>query len=284
MPVLDDHPSIPKAPADDQIIWRFLTLEKLLHMILNGSLYFTQVLELQKDDPFESQFSSAHIIAIKTIMSDVEALKAFLRYANKTEEIDLNDDRIKNQINMALNIPMLEMFAKFAAGIHYVNCWHVNDFESAAMWRLYCSNHSGVAIKSTVGKLKKSIEDNESDIYIGKIEYIDYRTEVIPTGNSFNTIFRKRLSFAHENELRVCLVQLPERLEGEENSAVYSFLDRNPKGIHLKCKMTELIDEVVVSPLSQAWFTETIKGVLESLVPGLNVKKSDLFDPPNYAI
>jgi hypothetical protein len=40
-----------------------------------------------------------------------------------------------------------------------VNCWHQNEFESEAMWRLYSENHKGIAIQTTFQDLVDSIDD-----------------------------------------------------------------------------------------------------------------------------
>ena len=56
-----------------------------------------------------------------------------------------------------------------------INCWHANDTENAAMWRVYLSSQEGIAIKSSIKKLKKSFMNNKEDkIYIGDIQYNDY--------------------------------------------------------------------------------------------------------------
>ena len=54
-----------------------------------------------------------------------------------------------------------------------VNCWHENEHESAAMWKLYIKSVEGIAIQSTYSKLKKSFINDEI-IFIGKVKYIDY--------------------------------------------------------------------------------------------------------------
>ena len=34
-----------------------------------------------------------------------------------------------------------------------ISCWHENERESVAMWKLYVSGREGVALKTTVGRL-----------------------------------------------------------------------------------------------------------------------------------
>jgi len=40
----------------------------------------------------------------------------------------------------------------------FVNPWHKNEFESAAMWKLYLKSEEGVAIRTTVERLKHAFE------------------------------------------------------------------------------------------------------------------------------
>jgi len=42
-----------------------------------------------------------------------------------------------------------------------INCWHMNDHESAAMWKLYLKSDEGIAIQSTYRKLKDAITDDD---------------------------------------------------------------------------------------------------------------------------
>src|SRR5579885_861214 len=37
----------------------------------------------------------------------------------------------------------------------YVNCWYMNEHESAAMWKLYSAAGDGIAVQSTIGRLKR---------------------------------------------------------------------------------------------------------------------------------
>ena len=42
-----------------------------------------------------------------------------------------------------------------------INCWHMNDHESAAMWKLYLKSNEGIAVQSTYETLRDSIIDEE---------------------------------------------------------------------------------------------------------------------------
>lgn len=53
---------------------------------------------------------------------------------------------------------------------YYANCWHINENESAAMWKLYLDSRNGIAIQSTVNRLKKSLHYTAEKIYISEIQ------------------------------------------------------------------------------------------------------------------
>src|SRR5262249_36502984 len=145
---------------------------------------------LALDDPYEGALPDA----------DVETMRALLR------EAKVPDDAL---------VQLLKSFRinegwKSSVGL---NCWHVNPYESAAMWKLYASNEEGVAIKSTVRRLKDSLSSYAPDVFLGAVSYIDYGKDLIYRGNPFGNLFcaflHKRRSFEHEQELRaVCIPQM----------------------------------------------------------------------------
>jgi len=91
-----------------------------------------------------------------------------------------------------------------------LSCWHANDHESAAMWKLYLSSGEGVAVRSSFNRLVGSFpryhqEPNALLIYAGLVSYVDYDTEIIPLNNAYWPFVHKRMSFQHENEVRAVL-------------------------------------------------------------------------------
>lgn len=262
----ENHPNVPPTPADEQTIWRFMTLEKLLSLLVTSSLYLTQVEKLRKDDPFESQFTQAHINLFYLIQTNpVFAESYFKRQAQKMDQAAL--DQLKNLI--AIHTPAaLQDSAERSARFCYANCWHINDHESAALWQLYSSNDAGVAILSTIGRLKNALAAAERPLYLGEVQYIDFRNEIIGLDNIINPIFRKRMSFAHERELRLATMEFN--------------VDNQTAGISVPCNLETLIGELVISPLAADWFVETVKQVAEKFVSTLTVRKSSLFTGPSY--
>lgn len=82
----------------------------------------------------------------------------------------------------------------------FVNCWHMNVGESAALWDQY-GNAASVAIRSTIGRIKASIRDSKT-VFIGTVEYADYASH-FPLDEVWHPLrpaLLKRKSFQHEHE------------------------------------------------------------------------------------
>ena len=90
---------------------------------------------------------------------------------------------------------------KYIRFTKYINCWHINDSESEAMWKLYGPLGETVSIKSTVGSLIKSLK-SAIPAFIGKVNYSEGE---IPDENLYWPVLFKRKPFQHEEELRLCI-------------------------------------------------------------------------------
>ena len=79
------------------------------------------------------------------------------------------------------------------------------------MWRLYCPGNNGVAIQTSYSKLVETIA-SDLELYIGRVTYIDYDSQGFPLGNFFYPVMHKRVSFAHEQEVRLVKIKVPDNL------------------------------------------------------------------------
>ena len=101
--MFDSHSQF-AAPPDDVILWRYMDVARFIALLDSKALYFARVFEL--GDPWEAAWPSG----LK--QRAVETLGA-----------------------------SGQMFGYYqlAAAQAVVSCWHENDNESVAMWRLYTS-------------------------------------------------------------------------------------------------------------------------------------------------
>lgn len=138
------------------------------------------------------------------------------------------------------------------ADLTYCTCWHENDCENYAMWKIYLGNNpEGIAIKSTIGQLKHALaKEKEHDIFIGRANYCTTGVSLFDnTLNEHNVVLRKRKEYDYEKEIRVFF--------SVESVNPYTILDVN---IDLKC----LIDEIWISPF-WPWGKECVERFLSRL-------------------
>ena len=208
-------------PIENDTLWRYMSLEKLLWLLQRKSLYFTQLKKFQ--DPYEG----ATPIGMQWACT-VENPPVFIQ--------SIKDEHILDHL--------------------YVNCWHGNPDESAAMWAVY-SKTSGVAIATTLGRLQASLTAAPQEIEIATVQY-----EAISPGFATGTPWRnKRPSFAHEREVRV----------------VFRDPECGQAGIGIPIDLAALVENIYVSPESEPWVESVVADVVTKYGVNAPVKRSDLY-------
>ena len=171
-----------------------------------------------------------------------------------------------------------ELLSKEIRKFTVINCWHMNDYESAAMWKLYLKSNEGVAIQSTFKRLTESLNNyEENDVYIGEVKYINYETEWLPEGNTFYPFLHKRKSFEHEHELRAIIQKVPVR-RGQLDLSL-EILDT---GTYVNIDLNTLVEKVIVSPTAPMWFNDLVKSIVKKYNMKKEVEQSSLDDQPVY--
>ena len=144
----------------------------------------------------------------------------------------------------------------------------MNEHESDAMWKLYSSNRQSIAIQSTIGRLKGCFKTKEN-IYIGQVEYVDYnnyepsnRILNIGEANTLKTFLLKRKGFEHEKEIRAI------------SNIAYN-KHKQEKGILVNIDLSELIETIVISSISEDWFFNLTSNIIKKYSYKFSVKKSE---------
>jgi len=179
-----------------------------------------------------------------------------------------------------------KMYARFS---NYINCWHMNDNESDAMWKLY-GNPVGdtVAIRTTVGRLIKSLgKAGGIEVYIGKI---NYKEPDRPADNLYWPVIYKRKPFQHEKELRLCvhpssdnppsLTELKQALANlgidHWHGVVDTLKKSGNKGIQVPVDLTQLIQKVVLCPNSEEWLFDSVRHIIKDKISHKRIVKSEM--------
>lgn len=162
----------------------------------------------------------------------------------------------------------------------YASCWHLNDNESAATWRLYLQAAEGIAIRSTVDRFCRCFVGEES-VEIGSVVYEDFQKLRIPLfGNVLSPSFIKRKSFEHEHEVRALYWHTSDFSAGM-SSIQSGMIPPKRAGFLIKVELEVLVDSVYVSPTCPSWFGDLVRAMLKkSGLSSIQVVSSDLASRP----
>lgn len=222
---------------------------KFVSLLENSALFFSRADKL--GDPFEGSHSRVNLAMHPILYKDLPA---------ETRQ----------------QLPAIwKNFRRYIA----LNCWHWSDHESAAMWSLYGRDHDGIAIKTDFNSLAACFTD-DIDVYVGQVEYVDYDVSFIPEGSIFPAYLHKRKSFEHEREIRALIMQLPPTdRSGLHAGSPDVWVD----GRYCTISLTELVHEVIVSPLAPDWFSDLVKSVAAKYDLHTQVRRSNLAQVPSWS-
>jgi hypothetical protein len=268
-----------------------MSFEKFVHILSENSLFFSRA------DMFDDPFEGFKPEPIKTLEKEG---------ANKVK----NDPEIETMeiFDGDTQEKFLENWRRYII----CSCWYQNENQSMAMWKNYHMLNSGIAIKTTVENLENSLSD-EHDVFIGEIKYSDdnnyelhYMLDALtPRPSSWPEFLKKKIYFPyflknaayeHENEIRLIIDSVPAAINYlNSNSPAEStpadllnlinngFPDIWENGLSLKIDVEKLIGEtgeVLISPFTPDWITETVKSVVCQYGFNFEVQRSKLLDKP----
>jgi hypothetical protein len=184
----------------------------------------------------------------------------------------------------------------------FINAWHSNEVESAAMWNLYLRGDEGIAVRTTFERLCDSFRDDDRLVHVGEVRYVDYDTATIPEGNIFWPFVHKRKSFAHEQEVRAVIEafeyyeRLRARLTPELRARALAaagiddapdldldeVLPLPPAGFYVAANLSVLIESVYIAPTASPWFAELVTAVMTRYGRSEPVHQSSLAADPLY--
>jgi hypothetical protein len=222
MSSIPDPVKAPESPNTK--IWRYMDFAKFISLLDTQSLFFSRSDLL--GDSFEFTYPKANYNAFND--TQLSKNNEFFLWASRT-------------------------FAKEL----FVNCWHMNEYESTAMWGLYPKSDRGIAIQSTYSRLRASLRDcpYKNRLNIGMVNYVNYELDRINDKNILQFIFHKRIQFTHETELRavIWLTSTDAPLIAYNQETVKE-PENAPAGLIVPVKLEELIEKIYISPKAPSWF------------------------------
>jgi hypothetical protein len=231
-------------PEADSKVWRYMDFTKLISMFEQKGVFLSRADKL--NDPFEGSFTKVN-----------QELRPLVR----------------KYLRLTGGLSAAEIVQKLREWVG-ASCWHVNAHESAGMWKLYARSEEAVCIQTTYDRLCSIVPP---DARIGMVRYVDYRNQWIPESNPLAPFMFKRLSFQHEQELRIL------KPIGDLN-ALQSLVDiphNKAEGELISCDLTQIIEAVHVAPDAPAWFEQLVRSVVfRYWGTAIPVKRSGLADSP----
>jgi hypothetical protein len=223
----NDNIKLPEDP--NTIVWKYLDLSKFLDLLMSRKLFMSRSDKFE--DQYEGTFSEPTYEEIKKLSE------------NNPEFLDYYKSHREKVV---------------------VSSWHINEYESFAMWQIFTQNNEGLAIQSTIGRLQKALkpEINFSQ-FIGEVNYIDYKKEYIPFDNMFFPFMFKRKSFQYEREVRI----------------ISDLSENNIKindGLKIDVDITQLIEKIYIHPKSENWYKKLVIELVSKLDYTIEIEKSDL--------
>lgn len=247
MPAITTNKSFPQPPNPSMKIWRYMDFTKFVATLETSSLYFARADQL--GDPFEGSLPKRHV---------------------KRRRAALKRSAIGAQVESVIT-----GIAQRVCMWTYVNCWHANESESAAMWKLYAMSNEAIAIQTRYETLARCLPDRGDlgDLFVGEVKYLDYETETFEVHNSYDPFMHKRKSFEHEKEVRAVFhpgLPNPSKLPPQE------------PGRHVEVDLKILVEQVRIAPSAATWFLELVRTVCERYGHNWIVQRSSLDTDPIY--
>ncbi|MGO4905835.1 hypothetical protein [Flavobacterium sp. W20_MBD1_R3] len=219
-----------KLPEDpDTVVWKYLDLSKFLDLLMSEKLFMSRSDKFE--DQYEGTFSEPTFEEIKKLSIDNPE---FLDYYKTHRE-------------------------KVA-----ISSWHINEYESFAMWQIFTQKSEGIAIQSTIGRLQESLAPEINfEQYIGEVNYIDYKKEHIPFDDLFFPFLFKRKSFQYEGEVRIIT-------DIGTNGITIN------EGLKINIDINRLIKKIYIHPKSENWYKNLVIQLVKQLGFDFTIEKSDL--------
>lgn len=276
MALLDEK--ITKDVPRDKKLWRYMSLDKLINILSEKKLFFTPLSFYRDTDPFESLVPKVVLDKMgEFIFSISEQQKkekdAVLEHMKSNQM--MVDPKVLSNLNEQFNnlLPNMEKVCFRILETTLVNCWHMNEVESEAMWRLYSDVNKGIAIQTTVQSLVDSIDDNR--LFFSKVNYVDFYSKTADVKDYIVdrmvlSPLLKREAFKHEQEVRLHFTPKREYRE-------YISQDFECKSELIDVDVSKLISKIYISPYAKEPYISSVRAIAKLYgIPDENVIHSNL--------
>jgi hypothetical protein len=247
----------------DVPLWRYMDFTKFVSLLASKGVFFARANRL--GDSFEGSLTRAEIEERQEIEG---------RFRKRQRGISLHG--------------LTSVIVREAIENTIVSCWHMNEVESMAMWKLYLSATEGIAVRSTFRRFTSCFKkcdgrdkgynqdktERELRTHVGLVRYVDFDAPSLL--KDVPRIMLKRKSFAHEREIRAVAIDCSFQSDPGRPTRFPSGGDVVPVNLQ------RLIHTVFVAPKSPSWFSTLVTDVVRKYGYEFPVRQSDLSRDPVY--
>jgi len=225
----------------DTVLWRYLDAAKLFDFFEHSTLFFCRA------DHFTDKFEGAFTPSLRQQICD----------AGARGDIDYDYEQFKRRMRESV----------------FINCWHRNQDDSAAMWALYGKSDCAVALTTTVGQLADVLaEVDDHALSIVRVEYVkhwsDPKLDVSP---DYTRVFAyKTKAYEYEKEVRVII----DRFRHDARP------DPECPGIRIPVDASRLLRSIVIAPDAPPWFEQLVRQSAKRYGVSAPVRRSRLATDP----
>lgn len=274
----DDEPLLFN-PDDKTSIYKYFTYTNFLKLICSKSLYFSRISSWE--DCCEG------IIPQDVFYKIIESL---------VRDYHLPD----GQKNFPNDYELYKKIHRILTDYSYACCFHINDKESPYMWDSFAKGKCEIAIKTSIGKIRTSLQQPlEKGFVIGSVFYD------LPSEEKYQfflednyRLFYKNDNYREESEFRILLSspsskdkildlysnytkphpEYPDFKKIDLSEGKKAGID-SKKGEKIAVDLEYLIDEVILRPNVDSDLEPIVRSLINRNIKnpsGINIKYSDL--------
>ncbi|NDK54559.1 DUF2971 domain-containing protein [Pontibacter sp. BT213] len=249
------------------VIWRYMDIDKYTSLLKKRALFFCRADKFS--DPFEGT------IPKREAEFRIEESRLRAEYLGNTFDEEVAKANIEG---------LIDLHKRYKRGV-IINCWHINNNESDAMWRLYLKDNEGVAIQSNVQRINQAFEKAKEQIEFSKVRYLDYENSIwyhpidYPHKgyNLLTPFFHKRMEFCHEKEYRI-YHQIYDAIDNPD----YWETQEHNKGKFIDVDLNILIEKIYLPPTIDNSTYQNIVSLTNEYGYDFVFEKSKLQSEPYY--
>jgi len=222
-------------PEDASVIWRYMDLNKFRSMIRENAIFFSRA--DKQDDEAEGEYP-------EDMLAELER-----KYRDGIPSGD------------GTTYTYHQWHTQKEVRSRLISCWSMEPRESQRKWTAYTRSNESIAVRTTIGRLKKCFRDGIEPVWIGAVRYGEEENSLPSSLSKWGgnywlyPFFKKKESYRWENEIRA-IVNIAHARQGQFGDS--------EKGCYIKADLKTLIDSVWINPQSPAELKNTVGDLLDT--------------------